>query len=61
PFRFGSRTPIEGLLLCGSSVLGAGIVPCASSGRAAGKLALADLERRRPAKVPVRWLRAAMA
>lgn len=61
PFRFGSRTPIEGLLLCGSSVMGAGIVPCASSGRAAGKLALADLERRRPAKVPVRWLRAAMA
>jgi len=61
PFRFGSRTPIDGLLLCGSSVMGAGILPCASSGRVAGKLALSDLERRRSTKVPVRWLRAAMA
>jgi phytoene dehydrogenase-like protein len=60
PFRFGSRTPIDGLLLCGSSVMGAGIVPCASSGRVAGKLALGDLERRSPA-LATRWLRAAMA
>jgi phytoene dehydrogenase-like protein len=48
PFRFGPRTPIEGLLLCGSSVMGDGIVSCASSGRVAGKLALADS---RPARL----------
>lgn len=42
PFRFGVRAPLEGLYLCGASVLGAGIVPCASSGRMAGKSALQD-------------------
>ena len=43
PFRFSTRTPVDGLFLCGASVLSAGIVSCASSGRAAGKLALKDL------------------
>ena len=43
PFRFATRTPVDGLFLCGASVLSAGIVSCASSGRAAGKAALADL------------------
>ncbi len=43
PFRFASRTPIEGLYLCGASVMSAGIVSCATSGRVAGKLALADM------------------
>jgi phytoene dehydrogenase-like protein len=61
PFRFGSRTPIDGLVLCGSSVMGAGIVPCASSGRVAGKLALGDVEHRAKSSVPTRWLRAAFA
>jgi all-trans-retinol 13,14-reductase len=46
PFRFGAKAPIEGLFLCGASVLGCGIVPCASSGRSAGKLALGHLEQR---------------
>jgi phytoene dehydrogenase-like protein len=42
PFRFSPKTPIDGLYLCGSSVLGAGIVPSAVSGRMAGKLATAS-------------------
>ncbi len=61
PFRFSARTPIDGLVLCGSSVLGAGIVPCASSGRVAGKLAVADSEAHRAPAAPVRWLRSALA
>ena len=42
PFRFRSRGPLGGLYLCGASVISAGIVSCASSGRMAGKLALQD-------------------
>jgi len=42
PFRYGTRGAIEGLYLCGSSVLGAGIVPCAVSGSVAGKMAVKD-------------------
>lgn len=42
PFRYGTRGAIEGLYLCGSSVLGAGIVPCAVSGSIAGKMAVKD-------------------
>ncbi|MCB9596992.1 MAG: NAD(P)/FAD-dependent oxidoreductase [Sandaracinaceae bacterium] len=64
PFRFGARAPIEGLFLCGASVMSAGIVPCASSGRVAGKLALSHLAERRRlfSRIPaVRQLRAAFA
>ena len=43
PFRFGPRAPIDGLFLCGASVMSAGIVSCAASGRTAGKLANAYL------------------
>jgi phytoene dehydrogenase-like protein len=60
PFRFGTKAPIDGLFLCGASVMSAGIVPCASSGRAAGKLALAHLERGRGRFEPIRQLRAAL-
>lgn len=42
PFRFQTRAPVEGLYLCGSSVMSAGIVSCAASGRQAAKLAFAD-------------------
>lgn len=41
PFRYSAKSPLDGLFLCGSSVFGAGIVPCASSGRVAGRLATA--------------------
>jgi all-trans-retinol 13,14-reductase len=62
PFRFGPRTPIDGLLLCGSSVLGDGIVSCASSGRMAGKLALAAPRRAAVSLAPARrWLRHALS
>lgn len=61
PFRFNARTPIEGLYLCGASVISAGIVPCASSGRMAGKLALQDAKQPRVATPARRWLREAMA
>lgn len=40
PFRYGTQTPIDGLFLCGASVISAGVVSCAASGRTAGKLAL---------------------
>ncbi|MCB9613641.1 MAG: NAD(P)/FAD-dependent oxidoreductase [Sandaracinus sp.] len=60
PFRFAAKAPIDGLFLCGASVMSAGIVPCASSGRGAGKLALAHLDRRPSLFAqPVRQLRAA--
>jgi phytoene dehydrogenase-like protein len=45
PFRFGARGAIDGLYLCGSSVLGAGIVPCAVSGSVAGKMAVRDASK----------------
>ncbi|MCB9554800.1 MAG: NAD(P)/FAD-dependent oxidoreductase [Deltaproteobacteria bacterium] len=44
--RFAPTTPLEGLLLCGSSVLGAGVAPCTHSGYVAGKLADHYLQRR---------------
>lgn len=47
PFRYGARCAIDGLYLCGSSVLGAGIVPCAVSGSVAGKMAVRDTSKRR--------------
>lgn len=40
PFRYRAQGAIDGLFLCGSSVLGAGIVPCAVSGSVAGKMAV---------------------
>ncbi|MEM1416611.1 MAG: NAD(P)/FAD-dependent oxidoreductase [Myxococcota bacterium] len=46
PFRFKTKAPVDGLYLCGASVMGAGIVPCASSGRAAGKAVLAERKPR---------------
>ncbi|MAQ14375.1 MAG: hypothetical protein CMN30_06225 [Sandaracinus sp.] len=46
PFRFGARGPVEGLFLCGASLMSAGVVPCAASGRDAGKLALKHLAAR---------------
>ena len=54
PTRFGARAPVDGLFLCGASVMSAGVVPCASTGRVAGKLALSHLEQRRrlPARPP---------
>jgi all-trans-retinol 13,14-reductase len=60
PFRFASRSPIDGLYLCGASVMSAGVVPSAASGNAAGKLALGSLDRPRPSPA-VRRLRAAFA
>ncbi|MCC6521381.1 MAG: NAD(P)/FAD-dependent oxidoreductase [Polyangiaceae bacterium] len=53
PFRFPTRSPIGGLLLCGSSTLGAGIVPSALSGFQAGKQAVAALRKGRAAHVVV--------
>lgn len=41
--RWGTRSPIEGLLFCGADSLGGGIAPCVTSGTAAGKLALKTL------------------
>lgn len=43
PFRFGARTKVPGVYLCGASVLGAGVIPCAMSGRMAARAALADM------------------
>ena len=57
PYRFTSRGAVPGLLLCGASVISAGIVPCASSGRMAGKMALAQLdEEPRGLRLPVAGL-----
>jgi all-trans-retinol 13,14-reductase len=41
PWRYGMKGAIPGLFLCGSSTLGAGIVPGAVSGFSAGNLAVA--------------------
>ena len=41
PWRYGMKGAIPGLFLCGSSTMGAGIVPGAASGFAAGKMAVA--------------------
>lgn len=40
PGRYRPQGPVEGLLLCGSSVMGAGIGTCVASGSMAGKMAL---------------------
>jgi all-trans-retinol 13,14-reductase len=63
PFRFASRSPIDGLFLCGASVMSAGVVPSAGSGAVAGNLALRALDRPRPAlaQPALRRLRAALA
>jgi phytoene dehydrogenase-like protein len=44
--RWGTRSPIEGLLLCGADSMGGGIAPCVTSGTAAGKLAIHMLKKR---------------
>lgn len=41
PWRYGMKGAIPGLFLCGSSTIGAGIVPGAVSGFSAGKMAVA--------------------
>ena len=41
PWRYGMKGAIPGLFLCGSSTIGAGIVPGAVSGFGAGKMAVA--------------------
>jgi phytoene dehydrogenase-like protein len=48
PFRFMPKAPLDGLFLCGASVMSAGVVPCAGSGRDAGKLALKRLDQTSP-------------
>ncbi len=53
PFRFATKGAVDGLLLCGSSTLGAGIVPAAMSGFQAGKAAASSLGRTRPARAAV--------
>jgi len=47
PFRYGTRGAIDGLYLCGSSTIGAGIVPCAVSGHIAGKMAVRDASKKK--------------
>ena len=42
--RYGARGPVDGLYLCGSSVLGCGIGTCVASGAMAGKMALRQRE-----------------
>jgi len=48
PWRFGTRTPIEGLLLAGAGVLSCGIQSCLTSGRIAAEMAAS----RHPRLVP---------
>lgn len=48
PFRYNTKAPIDGLLLCGASVISAGVVSCAASGRSAGKIAL---QARKPSPI----------
>ena len=45
PFRFSTSGPVRGLFLCGSSVVGCGIVPSALSGYGAGRAAVRHLGR----------------
>lgn len=51
PFRFTTSGALDGLYLCGSSTLGAGVVPAAASGLQAGKRALKWLKDHRPAHI----------
>ncbi len=46
--RYRPKGPVEGLFLCGSSVMGAGIGTCVASGIVASKLAM---QQKRPAKI----------
>ncbi|MDJ0840110.1 MAG: NAD(P)/FAD-dependent oxidoreductase [Acidobacteriota bacterium] len=43
PWRFDMKGPVEGLFLCGASVISAGIVPCAASGLRAGRASVRHL------------------
>lgn len=43
--RFGTRTPVQGLFLCGADVLGGGIATCATSGTMAARAAMARPSR----------------
>lgn len=63
PSRFATRAPIDGLYLAGASIMSAGVIPSASSGYVAGKLALRELGKPRPsfASPAVRRLCAAFA
>jgi phytoene dehydrogenase-like protein len=49
--RYRPKGPVEGLFLCGSSVMGAGIGTCVASGMLASKLALQET---RPARLHLR-------
>ncbi|MCA9666998.1 MAG: NAD(P)/FAD-dependent oxidoreductase [Myxococcales bacterium] len=42
--RFPAKTPLDGLYLCGASVIGCGVMPCTKSGVLAGRLALRELD-----------------
>jgi phytoene dehydrogenase-like protein len=54
PFRYAPKGEVGGLYLCGSSTLGAGIVPAALSGATAGKMAVRGAPARvASASVPV--------
>ena len=53
PFRYTTKGALDGLYLCGSSTLGAGIVPAAASGLQAGKRAAAWSRTHRPVQIPV--------
>ncbi|MDE0938187.1 MAG: NAD(P)/FAD-dependent oxidoreductase [Mariniblastus sp.] len=44
--RWGTQSPIPGLLFCGADSMGGGIAPCVTSGTAAGNLALKLLDKR---------------
>lgn len=61
PFRFAPRAPLDGLYLCGASITSGGVVPSASSGQVAARLALRELAARRTFAIPaVRRLRASL-
>jgi phytoene dehydrogenase-like protein len=47
PWRYRAKGPVDGLYLCGSSVMGAGIGTCVASGMMAARMALAE-EKRSP-------------
>ena len=44
--RFPAKAPLDGLYLCGASVIGCGVMPCTRSGVLAGRLALRELDQR---------------
>lgn len=61
PFRFAPRGPLEGLYLCGASIMSAGVVPSAGSGHVAATIALRELAAARSSAPVMRRLRAAFA